>query len=162
MSLIRKKPKAVKFSWSRVERRNPQECWPWIGVVDRWGYGACQHEGRHVNASRAAFMVANGGVPQGLVVCHRCDNPRCCNPAHLFAATQAENLADCRAKGRARHQFNPETHPRYTAKLTDQQVRNARARFADGESQSSIARDFGVDSKTISMLVRERSYRHVA
>jgi hypothetical protein len=155
------KPKATQFHWKRVDIRGKDDCWPWIGATNRWGYGACQFGGVQMNASRAAFLD-NGGEADGLVVCHRCDNPACCNPAHLFAGTQAENLADCRAKGRARGGFGSgPAHPRHVAKLTDEQVRDAKQRHAAGESKSRIARDFGVDQSTVSRAVRGESYRHL-
>lgn len=155
--------KAARFSWDRIDSSGgPNACWPWRSGLNRWGYGSCQHNGKQVNASRAAFIDVNGEPAAGLVVCHRCDNPACCNPDHLFAATQAENLADCRAKGRARGGFQAaDAHPRATAKLTTAQVQDVRRRHDAGESQSAIARDIGMDSTSISKIVRRLSYGNV-
>lgn len=115
-----------------------------------------------MNASRAAYLEHFGEIAAGLVVCHRCDNPICCNPAHLFAATQAENLADCRAKGRARGQYEAGTaHPRHTAKLTDDMVREARALYAAGVRQTEIGRRFGIHSSVISRAIRGQCWGHV-
>ncbi|WP_026144095.1 HNH endonuclease [Xanthomonas sp. SHU 199] len=145
--------KQVKFTWDRVDRRGEDDCWPWIGRLNSWGYGACQLNGRTVNASRAAYLSAHGEIAEGLVVCHRCDNPACCNPAHLFAATQAENIIDCKRKGRWRNRSGP-THPRPGAKLTPDLVRIARQLYVSGVSQSEIGRLWGVHSSTISRAVR--------
>ena len=150
-----------RFDWSRVDRREPDACWPWTGSLNSWGYGACQYEGKQVNASRAAYLAYHGGIEPGLVVCHRCDNPICCNPAHLFAATQAENLADCRRKGRQRYRYGKDHH-RATAKLTPDRVREARRLYESGVSQSEIARRWGMHSSTISRAVRGEFWRHVA
>jgi ribosome-binding protein aMBF1 (putative translation factor) len=151
--------KQPRFSWLRVDCKGPDECWPWRGSKNCWGYGQCSLDGRTVNASRAAYITAKG--PSGLVVCHQCDNPACCNPAHLFAATQAENLADCRAKGRQRYRFGADHH-RVGAKLTPELVREARRLYASGVSQSEIGRRWGIHSSVISRAVRGENWSHVA
>ena len=86
-------------------------CWPWLGTVDPDGYGYTTFEGKQRRAHRVALARAKGlsmAAIEGLVVLHLCDNPPCCNPAHLLLGTQAENVADCHAKGRARGVFRPQ------------------------------------------------------
>jgi hypothetical protein len=153
--------KAAIFSWDRVGVSGGEDCWPWLGSLNKWGYGDCFWNGRRVNASRAAHESAVGPVSTGLVVCHTCDNPACCNQAHLWAGTQAENLADCRAKGRQVYVTGADHH-RSTAKLTEEMVREARRLYAAGVSQSEIGRRWGVNSSTISRAVRGKKWAHVA
>lgn len=94
--------KTLARFWSKVDRRGDDECWPWTGGAHPRGYGrfTLQHP-RTVAAHRFAWEIANGReFPRGLNGCHRCDNPPCVNPAHIWPGTQAENLADMYAKGR--------------------------------------------------------------
>jgi len=95
--------------------------------------------------------LTNGPIPDGMQVLHRCDNPPCCNPAHLFLGTQADNIADMIAKRRG-GAVSGEAH--YRAKLTADQVSAIRARYAAGETQVALAREFGVSQTNISRIVR--------
>lgn len=97
-------PEIIARFWRFVETGAGDQCWLWTGnVVGKAGHG--QFAVRHnVNryAHRIAWFLAHGSIPDGLKVCHHCDVPRCVNTAHLFIGTQADNLADMRAKGRQR------------------------------------------------------------
>lgn len=103
--------------WRQVDRRGPDECWPWLGTIDRLGYGRFAIDVVPMIASRVMWVVTNDCQPAGLV-CHKCDNPPCVNPAHLWLGTSADNTHDMIAKGRARgqdrthcihgHEYTPE------------------------------------------------------
>jgi len=152
-------PKLAQFSWGKVDSGLPGDCWPWTGPVNTWGYGACAWSGKATNASRAAYESING--PAGsLVVCHSCDNPICCNPGHLRAATQADNLAECRAKGRQAYRRGADHH-RASAKLTPELVRKARAMYSAGISQTEIGKEMGVASSGICRLISGKIWGHV-
>lgn len=97
-----------EWFWGRVEQGGIEACWPWRGHTNQGGYGVFEsgnsrYGNRRVHlAHRRAFELAFGPIPEHLPnICHRCDNPPCCNPHHLFAATQLENIADMKEKGRA-------------------------------------------------------------
>lgn len=144
----------------RVDRRGPDECWPWLGRIDPDGYGRFRAEGRPnvFLAHRVAFEVANGREPIG-VVRHSCDTPWCQNDAHLLEGTQTDNVADMNTRGRG---WTPKGETHGNAKLTDAKVREMREAHEDGATIADLARQFDVSRSTAADCVRRRSWRHVA
>lgn len=91
-----------KRFWAKVLIGTKDECWPWIAkAAHPFGYGRMTAgRGVHLKAHRVSYTLANGEIPQGLGVLHKCDNPKCINPDHLFLGTQQDNMKDCISKGR--------------------------------------------------------------
>jgi len=90
--------------WEKVEVKGDDECWPWkASQVGTTGYGQFRLNEQKPRAHRIAWFIANGTIPEGLKICHSCDNTLCCNPAHLWAGTQKENIRDMISKGRGRY-----------------------------------------------------------
>lgn len=141
--------------WSMVEIRDPDECWPWMGSRLRGGYGHF----RKTTAHRIAYAAFEGPIPKGLVVMHTCDNPCYCNPAHLKAGTQKDNIADMHAKGRAGDcAVHGEHHGR--SKLTWGIVDEIRSAYAaGGVSQQTLADKYGVNQSKISAVVLEQTWK---
>lgn len=130
-------------------------CWLFLGVLVR-GYGRVRVGTGVIGAHRFMWERANGSIPDGLCVLHRCDVPACVNPDHLWLGTNADNMADCVAKGR---QARGERHGR--SKLTEADVRAIRAAVARGEFHGRIAARFGVGNQLVSRIATGRSWAHV-
>jgi hypothetical protein len=147
--------------WSKVNKGKSDECWNWTAGHDKYGYGKFSIRGREVSSHRVAYQIANGSIPNGLCVLHKCDNPPCVNPAHLFVGTHADNVHDKCKKGRASFiAHKGEEHGR--AKLNDAQVRQIRERYtAGGVTHRELAREYGVNQSVIGDIVRRELWRHV-
>lgn len=155
-------PRADRF-WARVDTTG-DGCWVWMAHrAIRGGYGHFyDDDGRQRRAHRVAWELTFGDVPDGMVVCHACDNPACVRPNHLFLGTQAANMADMRAKGRG-VQVKPEFgEQRYNAKLNDNLVRWMRAERAAGRSAKDIAAEVGVSEGCAVKAIRGETWKHVA
>ena len=118
-----------------------------------WGYGHVHWKGRDHRAHRLAWELVNGPVPDGLVICHRCDVKACINPNHLFADTIVGNNEDKRKKGRQARGEGVNT-----AKLTEKQVREIRL---DPRETRDIAAQFGVDLSTIIRIRNGSTWKHL-
>jgi Autographiviridae endonuclease len=145
--------------WARVQIGGPDECWPFLGALRKDGYGSICYQGRRgALAHRLAYELKHGPVPEGLCVLHHCDNPPCCNDAHLWIGTRGDNNADRDAKGR-RQPPRGELHGR--AKLTAVQVMEIRAKYAAGARQIPLATEYGVGKSLISLIVRREAWAHL-
>lgn len=148
------KPNTLASVFDRVDRSGGEtSCWPYLGARTSRGYGRHPYGNKMKRAHRLAYEATHGEIPTGLLVCHRCDNPPCCNPAHLFLGTSTDNVADCTTKGR---RALGEAHPR--AKLTAQAVREIRE---SRQSMLSLSRRYGVSDMTIRSVVLGKSWTSV-
>lgn len=88
--------------WSHVDKKSTDECWNWKNGLTSDGYGKFKAKYKTLIASRVAYYLTYGEYDKSLLVCHKCDNPKCCNPKHLFLGTNKDNLQDCAKKGHLR------------------------------------------------------------
>jgi hypothetical protein len=135
-------------------------CTVWTGGGIPAGYGLISRGGRMVLAHRVAYELKHGPIPDGMKVCHSCDNPPCCNDEHLFLGTQADNMADRDAKGRGKFPgLKGEDHGR--SKLTEEDVLKIRKLLAKGDSVARISQAFAVRGATIYRIQSKESWSHI-
>lgn len=152
--------------WSKVDKKGPMiscrlgQCWIWTGAPDKDGYGRMRRSkttigrGAHIRAHRVSWVIAHGRLPV-LQVLHRCDNPACVRPSHLFLGTAADNDADRDAKGR---QAQGESHGR--AKVDWDAVCEIRRAYAAGEAtQTELASKFGLNQPSISRIILYQGWK---
>lgn len=130
-------------------------CWLWLGPVDDWGYGRFFVDGSLRRAHRVAYKAHVGPIPDGMLVCHKCDVPSCVNPSHLFLGTPLDNNRDRHRKGRT---VAPRGEASGVARLTADQARIAKY---STERFTVLAARFGVDPRTIAFIRYGRTWRHI-
>lgn len=135
------------------EQAGPPGCWEWSGARDKDGYGQTRSRmGGRVKAHRRAWEIAYGSIPQGFLVCHRCDNPPCVRPDHLYLGTALQNQTDRWDRGVTRS-------PR---RFTPEQVRDIRRRYATGTiRQRELAEEYDTRQAVISRVIHRRTYAEV-
>lgn len=160
--------------WRYVDKSGPVpahcpelgSCWLWTGTKDSYGYGYFQVAPRTPRkASRVSWELANGPIEGGLWVLHKCDNPPCVRPDHLFLGTAQDNTDDMIRKGR-RRSGGPLVPLRGRkngmARLTSEQVLEIRSLYAErAATQEALAARYGIDQTTVSSVVRRKNWRHI-
>lgn len=153
--------------WLWAIKADGDACWEWIGWTDGdEGYGRFMVDGKRIRAHQFSWVLHFGPIPDGLDVLHKCDNPPCTRPDHLFVGTHLDNMRDKMAKGRGNHQSYP---PEYYArgerascvKLNNENVLEIRRLRSEGVSMNALGRAFGVNPKTIDAIVKRRTWVHI-
>lgn len=123
--------------WNQVSKgKEPDDCWEWVGTTNQKGYGytalssSGEKNGKKLYTHRLAYQLTYGPIPEGMHVCHKCDNPRCCRPDHLFLGTHQENMSDMVSKGRSTKKIPKKTEQKIvsqylTGNYTYQQLADA-------------------------------------
>ncbi len=164
--------------WNRIEKT--EGCWIWHGDTQKYGYGRLNYHRKLYLAHRLAWILTNGPIPKGKYVLHRCDNPPCCNPDHLYIGTPADNVRDMiernrMARGDSKHvkkgldhyyHKTPEKRLRGErhgmSKLNEAAVLSIRDRFARKEASAiQLGKEYGVDRSLIYMVAKRQIWSHV-
>lgn len=147
-------------------------CWNWTKAFKKFGYGQLWFEGRNWTAHRLSYRMFKGEIPEGLQVCHKCDNPKCINPSHLFTGTHLDNMRDAYHKGRMRQKLKPPfIGPKWKGKrfgesnmrtkFNSQQVIEIRKALKEGAVAAEIAKKYGVHFSTIAHIKTGRSWKYL-
>lgn len=140
-----------KRFWSRVLKLD-SGCWEWTGGKDGFGYGSFSFRNKSERAHRFSFALHNGQIPRGKCVLHKCDNPPCVNPEHLFLGTRAENNLDKKIKGRSRA----------PCRLSENDIRCIRAlRHWSRFSVREIGKEFNLSIGMVSLICNNKSWKTV-
>lgn len=142
------KPSPSERFWSKVQKSN--DCWVWTGRKTKFGYGMASIKRRRIDTHRLSWEMHNGLIPKGMCVLHKCDNPPCVRPDHLFLGTQKDNVNDMVQKERA------------TSSLCAKDVREIRALYAGGGvTMKAIGAQFGIHKGTVRGIIKRLRWAHI-
>lgn len=133
-------------------------CLEYKGALSKWGYGIIGVFGKRYMTHRFVFESHNGEIPKGMMICHKCDNPKCVNIHHLFMGTCKDNVQDCVRKGRW-IKAKGERHG--LSKLTPEKVLDIRRRYKNGETTYALGKEFSVDPTNITSICRRKTWTHI-
>ena len=152
----KKKPVEERF-WSKVNKDTESGCWEWKASTTIGGYGSFSDQNRKsISAHRYSYEFHYGGIPEGMHVMHKCDNPKCVKPDHLSVGTHLDNMRDKKNKNR-----QVKGSLAGMSKLTEEQVKNIKIKLLSGVKQSDIAKEFQTHKTNISYISREITWTHV-
>lgn len=150
-------PSVARF-WSKILIKGTNECWPWMAYRTKFGYGRVGWRGRLELAHRVAYSISHDSWPGEVCVLHSCDNPSCCNPAHLSLGTVADNNRDKDSKGRGRS-VKGEQHGQ--AKFTDADVLSVRRARLSGIGLRKISKQLGLPMGFVGRVLYLGKWAHI-
>ena len=155
--MIKKRPTTEQRFWSKVNK-NKKGCWEWQGYKQRYGKLGINH--KVILAHRYSWELHKGKIPKGLCVLHKCDNPPCVNPKHLFLGTLKDNMQDMIKKGRANHPgMKGEQHP--NAKITTEVVMIIRKLYKRPDlTYEKLAGEFNLSFSHIGRIIKKKQWKH--
>lgn len=142
--------------WKNVKQGSDDECWEWKGSVVGKGYGVLRCVNETKLAHRISYELHHGPIPDGLDCLHKCDNPPCVNPNHLFLGTNDDNIQDKVTKGR-----QPKGSTHANARWSEDDIRAMRDLYASGVSQREIAAIYHTHQGTVGHIVRRKAWKHI-
>ncbi len=161
IGLSKRKPLEERF-WSKVKRAGPDDCWEWQAGKTYDGYGSFGGVKGATTAHRMSYILRFGPIPEGMCICHRCDNRICVNPDHFFLGTPVENTADMDRKGRRKSPGNQQGSHNSASKLTEDLVKEIRASYAaGGVTTLALAEKYHVTRPLISKVINNHIWNYL-
>ena len=154
----------AKRFWAKVDKT--KDCWEWTASKDGKGYGHFGVKGKMVVSHRVSWMLANGDIPENGCILHKCDNPLCVRPDHLFLGSQQDNMLDMSQKGRRskgqKHSETQRGENNGRSKITESDVLDARAKYlAGGYTQQDLAKAYGMSQVNMGRVLNRVTRRHL-
>jgi hypothetical protein len=150
------KPNKEDDIWKRIIKQH-DGCWIWQGAKDKDGYGWITILQKMYKVHRVAWSLCNGPIPEDMFICHHCDNPSCCNPAHLFLGTNSDNMQDMLGKGLGNKAKGERV---FNAKLNEEAVMKIKAAYGT-KTQREIAKEFGITFQNVNMIIHGKTWKHL-
>lgn len=143
--------------WSKVNLGTEENCWDWTASCVTAGYGKFSYKSKAFDAHRFSYFLHFGEIPRGMFVCHRCDNPKCVNPSHLFLGTNLDNVKDMIAK--RLHRFGDKTS---RSKVANKEIKKIKTLYKKGISQKQLAKKFGICQSSISRILSGKNHKYAS
>ena len=146
--------------WDKVIKSDvPGECWKWTGSKNNCGYGTFGVNYKTITAHRFSYALHNGQIPDGMLICHKCDNPSCVNPSHLWLGTNADNTKDRESKGRGNYTNPAKGEKHWNVKLSESDVQKIRELIFLGNTNRHIAKMYNMSEAQISKIITGKTWK---
>jgi len=144
-----------------ININSKDDCWEWVGYKRKDGYGEITIDKKTFRSHRLIYIDTYGSIPEGMCICHSCDNPSCCNPNHLFMGTHVDNMKDCRNKCRTGGGSRPgEECGKH--KFTNEEILDIRKKYKTGlYSQRNLAKEYNMSQTNIKDIINRKIWRHI-
>jgi len=137
----------IERFWTKVSKRTHEECWNWTAGINRDGYGKFWWNNREIGAHRFSWIITNGNIPEGKLVLHKCNNPGCVNPSHLYIGDGSDNMIDKSHSGYKHKQLAQRC-------VSASDISTIKKLFFQGIKQDGIATRLGISQATVSNIIR--------
>jgi hypothetical protein len=145
--------------WSKVLTGEDDVCWEWQACYTGIGYGQFGYKGKNILSHRFSYLLNKGPIENGLHVLHKCDNPKCVNPSHLFLGTAQDNMIDMNNKGRGNQ---PKGEKQHFAKLTEKQVIEIRQKYATNNyTHRQLGKEYNVSNVVVCNIINRIIWKHI-
>lgn len=154
-------PSDISRFWSKVNVDSPLNCWEWQAYLNHSDYGMYQLDDRPFYAHRISYFLEHGTLPEGIFILHRCDNPKCVNPNHLFTGTLEDNARDRAQKHRSRDSRGEKSGSAKLCAMDIITIREILDNHPPKGTKTKLAAQYGITKATISKIVQRERWKHI-